>query len=148
MLSLELIYTMILAAAPFSECRGAIIYGLAVGLNPYIVYFLSILMNILVVPVIFWFLNKAHFMNLAHKILGKKITRTIEKNKKKFEVYEELALLGFVAIPMIGTGAWTGTLLASVLELDIKKSFMVISFGVIIAGTIMFIGTTGFISIF
>ncbi|MCK4555425.1 MAG: small multi-drug export protein, partial [Candidatus Aenigmarchaeota archaeon] len=82
---------------------------------------------------------------LIHFIMGKRITRMVEKNKKKFEIYEELALLGFVAVPFVGTGAWTGALLSTVLELDAKKSFFVIASGVFLAASIIFLGANGVI---
>jgi len=134
---------MFLAAAPISECRGAIIYGLSSGLDPFLVFGLSVLANIMMVPIIFWFLDKAHFRNLALKLFGKKMERIIEKNKRRFEKYEELALLLFVAVPLPVTGAYTGALIAHILDLNRKKAFAVIYFGVLIAAIIMFFGVSG-----
>ena len=134
---------VILAMTPFGEARVSIVYGIAQGLNPFYVFLLSVTLNILVLIPILFFLRQKWIMNIIHKIMGKKITKLVEKNKEKFELYEELALFGFVAVPFIGTGAWTGALLSTVLELDAKKSFMVIAAGVIAAGLIVFLGTSG-----
>ncbi|NOR85728.1 hypothetical protein GQ473_06435 [archaeon] len=131
-----------LAMTPFGEARISIIYGIAQGLNPFYVFLLSIIFNILIVLPILFFLRQKWIMNIIHKIMGNKITKLVEKNKEKFELYEELALFGFVAVPFIGTGAWTGALLSTVLELDSKKSFIVIAAGIITAGIIVYFGTS------
>ncbi|MCK5594309.1 MAG: small multi-drug export protein [Candidatus Aenigmarchaeota archaeon] len=130
-----------LAMAPITEARGAIIYGLSQGLDASNVFFISVALNILALIPLLYILRQKQIMTMIHKIIGKRITKMIEKNKERFELYEELALFGFVAIPAIGTGAWTGALLATVLELNIKKSFIVISAGIIAAALIVFLGT-------
>ncbi len=135
----------IIAATPFGEARVSIIYGLAKGLDPLYVFLLSVGLNILVVAPLLLALRQKWVMKIIHFIMGKRITRMVEKNKKKFEIYEELALLGFVAVPFVGTGAWTGALLSTVLELDAKKSFFVIAAGVFFAASIIFLGANGVI---
>ena len=137
----------ILAVTPFGEARASIVYGLAKGLDPAAVFFASVFLNILVVIPLLLVLRQKFIMDIIHKIMGRKITRLVEKNKKKFELYEELALFSFVAVPFVGTGAWTGALLSTVLELDRKKSFLVIAAGVLTAGAIVFLGTNGFLHI-
>ncbi len=129
---------LLVAALPFGECRASILYGVMKGIDPFLVFFGSIFANIMVVPIIFFFLDRASFMKIVNFILGKRITKKIDKNRKKFEAYEELALFGFVAVPMVGTGAWTGALLAAVLGLDKKKSFLVIASGVVTAAVITY----------
>ncbi|RLG15248.1 MAG: hypothetical protein DRN71_01810 [Candidatus Nanohalarchaeota archaeon] len=128
---------LLVAALPFGECRASILYGVMKGIDPFLVFFGSIFANILVVPIIFFFLDRASFMKLVNLILGKRITKKINKNREKFEVYEELALFGFVAVPMVGAGAWTGALLVAVLGLDKKKSFLIIAAGVVTAAVIV-----------
>ncbi len=130
----------ILGFMPFTEARGAILYGMYMHLDPMSVFAVSVAANILAIPFIFWFLNLSHVMPFVYKILGKRIERQIEENKEHFEKYEELALLIFVAVPIPGTGAWTGALLAEVLKLDRKKSFLVVAAGAIIAAAIIFFG--------
>lgn len=137
----------ILAAVPISEVRGAIIYGLSSGLNAYVVLVLSILMNIAIVPVLFVALKQARLKEIAHKLFGKLMSEKITKHKDKLDRYGELALLAFVAVPLPVTGAWTGTFIANILDMDKKKSIMVISLGVIIAGIIMFLGTSGILAL-
>ncbi|MCK4968227.1 MAG: small multi-drug export protein, partial [Candidatus Aenigmarchaeota archaeon] len=133
----------ILAITPFGEARASIVYGISQGLSPFYVFAASIILNILVVLPLLFMLRQSWVMKIVHQVMGKKLTRLIEKNRKKFEIYEELALFGFVAIPFLGTGAWTGALLSTVLELDVKKSFIVIALGIIAAGIIVSLGTTG-----
>lgn len=145
---IEYIILALMAMAPVSEARGAIIYGLGLGIDKGVVLISAILLNILVIPIIWYFLNRAHFNKLAFKIFGKKMDHKIDKYKKKFESYEELALLIFVAVPLPVTGAWTGIFIAHILKLDFKKSFYVIALGVIIAALIVFYAAAGTISLF
>ncbi len=135
----------IIAATPFGEARVSIIYGLAMGLDPLYVFLVSVALNILVLIPLLFALRQKWVMKIIHVIMGKRITRMVKKNKKKFEIYEELALLGFVAVPLVGTGAWTGALLSTVLELDAKKSFFVIASGVFLAASMIFLGANGVI---
>jgi len=139
--------TVILALLPISEARGAIIYGLGTGLNPTLVFIIAVGINILPIPLIFWLLDRAHFSKLAYRLFGKKMYRLIEKNKKRLEIYQELALLLFVAIPAPFTGSYTAVFIASILKMNKKKSFLVISIGVLIAALIVFAGTTGSINL-
>jgi uncharacterized membrane protein len=134
----------VLGAAPISEVRGALIYGLGIGANPYLAFIVSILGNILIIPVIFYFFKKAHFRSLAMRLFGKKMLNKLDRHRAKFEKWDELALFSFVAIPLPVTGAYTGAFLAELLDLNRQKAFLVISAGVIVAGIIVFGGITGF----
>ncbi|MBW6462357.1 MAG: small multi-drug export protein [DPANN group archaeon] len=131
----------ILAMAPITEARGAIIYGLSQNLNPLNVFIISITLNTLAIIPLLYILRLKQIMTFIHKIIGKRITNIIEKNKKRFELYEELALFSFVAIPAIGTGAWTGALIATILKIDMRKSFYIITAGIFAAALIVFLGT-------
>lgn len=133
--------TFILSGTPVSECRGAIIYGLSNGLDPWLVLALAILGNIIIIPITFWLLKTADFRKLIFRLFKKRAMDKIEKYKKKFRLYEELALLFFVAIPLPATGAFTGILISEILDLDRKKSTIIISIGVIIAAIVVFLGT-------
>lgn len=144
---LDYLILILLSMSPFSENRGAILYGFVAGISPWVFLPIVMIANFLVIFPIFWFLRKKRIMGLANRILGKRITNLIEKNKKKLELYEELALLFFVAIPMLGTGAWTGSLIASVLKMKPRKSKLIIAIGVLIAGMIVFLSTYGIISL-
>jgi uncharacterized membrane protein len=117
------------------------------GLNPLVVRLLGIIANSISVPIIFYFLEISQFNKLALKLFGKKMMKKIDKNKKKFEIFEEIALIFFVAIPLPVTGAWTASLIAHILKFNKKRSFLVISLGIIIAGLIVFFSTLGVINI-
>lgn len=131
-------FTMVLLSmAPISEARGAIVYGLASGINPVVAYFTSVLFNILAIPILFLGLEISHLSQLARKLFGKRAARRIEKHSKKLERYGELALFVFVALPLPVTGAWMGTFIASLLSFNRRKSFLVISLGVLVSGLIV-----------
>jgi len=140
---LEYLILAILAALPISEARGAIIYGLGVGIDPAAAFILAVLLNILMIPILFWVLRQAHFRQLAYKLFGKRMQEKIEKNKDTLNKYGILGLLIFVAVPLPVTGAWTGTFIANILKLNQRKSFIVISIGVIIAASLVFLGFGG-----
>ena len=133
---------LFLAAAPISECRGAIIYGLAQGFKPQLVWLYSILLNLAIIPISFLILEKTHFRELIFKLYGGKIRKKIENNKKLLS-YGEIGLIPFVAIPFPGTGAYTGILIAEALGFNKQRSQMYISIGVVIAATLVFLTTTG-----
>lgn len=136
----------VLAILPFSENRGAIIYGASLGYDPLAVFIVSTFLNIIVMVPLLIVLNTELIRRLIDKILGGWIARKIEKNRKKLELYEELALLIFVAVPFVGTGGYTGSLVSAFLKMDPKKSFVVIAAGIIIAGTISLLVTEGVLS--
>lgn len=144
---IKYILVFLLGLAPISEVRGAIIFGISSGLNPVAVFFIGLIANILIIPVIFYVLTLARFNDLALKLFGKRTINKIDKNKERFEVYEEIALLLFVAIPLPMTGAWTAALIAHILKFDKLKSIIVISIGATIAGIIVFLSTIGVFSL-
>jgi len=140
---IKYLLVMMLAALPVSEVRGAIIYGLSSNLNLPVVFILSVLVNIGVIPVIFWFLQIAHFRSLADKLFGQKMSKAIEKNKHILNKYGILGLLIFVAVPLPVTGAWTGTFIAEILKMNRKSAFLVMSLGVLIAAFLVTLGFGG-----
>ncbi len=139
--------TLLISMVPFIELRGSIPVGIAIyKLNIFLVYLISIIGNIIIVPIILFGIKKILKLLENIKITKKLVTLIEEKGKKagnkilkstKNGVYYGLFL--FVAIPLPGTGAWTGSLAASFLDLDFKKSFLSIALGVITAGIIIFI---------
>jgi uncharacterized membrane protein len=133
---IDYIIVFILGMLPISEIRGAIIYGMGTNLNFPLVFLLGALGNIIIIPIIFFALEKLKLINLAKKLFGKKMYQKIEKNQKHIDKWGELALLIFIAIPAPVTGGWTGALIATLLKMDKKKSFIVITLGIIIAGLI------------
>lgn len=134
---------------PIVELRGAIPIAESLGLNIFLYYPIAILGNMLPVPIIFLFARKVLEWGKDKKIIGKFFTWCLEKGTKGGEKLKQSAgnkgifwaLLIFVGIPLPGTGAWTGTLAASFLNLDFKTSISAITLGVLLAGIIMSLGS-------
>lgn len=139
---------------PLIELRGAIPIGLSNILGdplPVIpLYIACIIGNMLPVPIIFFFARKVLEWGSDKKFIGKFFTFCLEKGKKGGEALQAkagkglyVALFLFVGIPLPGTGAWTGTLAASFLDMDFKKSVIAVMAGVILAGIIMGLASLG-----
>ena len=131
----------IISVCPILECRlGMFTAIVLLEMNPFVGFIISFLGNILPIPFILLLIN--WIFKVLKKVPGinKAIfwleNKTMQK-RDKIDKYGIWGLLIFVAIPLPGTGGWTGALLASPLELDKKKSFLVISLGVFIAGLII-----------
>ena len=116
-------------------------------------FLLSVAGNLLPVPLILllirkvlqWFCrSRVHFF----RAIGQWLNRKVEKNKGKIEKYSYLGVMLFVAIPLPGTGAWTGSLIAAALELHPVKSFLSATAGVLIASVIMTVISYGIAAIF
>ena len=127
---------------PIIECRGAIPLGFALGLPWWQTYLLSVAGNLLPVPFILLFIRALlRYMTNSRMKLFSRIANwlhgKVEKNKGKIEQCSYLGVLLFVAIPLPGTGAWTGSLIAAVLQLNGKKTFWAVLAGVLIAAAIM-----------
>lgn len=136
--------TFLISMLPIIEIRGAAPVGIALGLNEVWVYVVSVIGNMLPIPFIVMFARTV--INwLKSKGFFKKITgwleRKVEKNKDKILKYEKWGLFIFVAIPLPGTGAWTGALVASFLDMRLKNCFVPIFAGVVTAGVIMLGGS-------
>ena len=143
-----------IAMVPLVEIRLAIPDGLAKGLDPMILYPVCILGNMLPVPLIFFFARKVLEWGKDKKIIGKFFSFCLNKGHKGGAKLQEKAGRGlywalflFVGIPLPGTGAWTGTLASSILDMDFKKSVLAVMAGVVLAGTIMGLGTAGVLSL-
>lgn len=143
--------TFFISMLPVVELRGGIPYGVGFGLNPWVAYAVAVLGNMLPVPFILLLLNavfewvkkrEGFLKNIALKLEEKAISK-----KEKIERYKLFGLLLFVAIPLPGTGAWTGALAACVLRMNRKHAFVSIFLGVIIAGFIMTAVSYGFKSL-
>ena len=136
----------IISLMPILELRGGLIAASLLNLNPVISYIIAIIGNIIPVPFILWFINsilewmrkKKHLSKVAKWLDGK-----VEKHKGQIEKYGFWGLVLFVGIPLPGTGAWTGCLIAAVLEMDRKKSFIAAMIGILIASIIMMILSFG-----
>ena len=134
------LYVFFISMLPIVELRGGIPAGVAMGLDFWQVYPISVLGNILPVPFLILF-SKQVVTFLAKKgVCGGFFQRLIDKvdeKARKLGKYELLGLFLFVAVPAPGTGAWTGSLIAAVLRLRLIPAFLVITGGVLTAGLIM-----------
>jgi uncharacterized membrane protein len=140
----------IISLMPILELRGGLIAASLLGLDPIRSYLISIVGNIIPVPFILWFINSIlnAMRNSKHKKIkgiAKWLDKKVDKNKDKIEKLGFWGLVLFVGIPLPGTGAWTGCLIASVLEMDRKKSFIAAMIGIFMASIIMMIISFGLI---
>jgi len=140
------IITFLLGAAPISEVRGGVVYGISVGLRPWATLAIAILGNILAIPVVFFVLRHAHLREFIFRLFRKAAEKHIHQNKS-FELYEELALFAFVAVPLPITGGYTGALISELLGWNWKKSFVAISAGIVVAGVLVFLGVEGVVKL-
>lgn len=138
------ILVFLISMVPLIEIRGAIPYAIGIGLPKITSYIIAIIGNMVPVPVIYLFARKVLEWGKDKKIVGKFFSWCLikgERGGKKLEAKAGKglywALFVFVAIPFPGTGAWTGTLAASILNMDFKKSVLAVTFGVFVAGLIM-----------
>lgn len=126
---------------PISELRGAIPIGILIYKMPvWKVFLIAVVGNFLPIPFVLVFLKKLYELTRHLKIAEKFfnfIFNHARKRKKVVELYEELGLMLFVSIPLPITGAWTGAVIATLLDLDLKKSLIFIFLGIIIAGIIV-----------
>ncbi len=149
----------LVSLVPLIELRGSVPIGLSTMLGdplPIIpLYIICILGNMLPVPVIFFFARKVLLWGADKKFIGKFFRFCIEKGEKGGKKLQEkagrglyFALFIFVGIPLPGTGAWTGTLAASFLDMDFKKSVIAVMAGVVLAGIIMGLASMGIFGAF
>lgn len=138
------IIVFFVSMVPVIELRGAIPYGVGFGLPLWLTYILAIVGNMLPVPVIYFFARRVLLWGRDKPVIGKLFTFCLEKGEKAGKKLQATAgrglfwaLLLFVGIPLPGTGAWTGTLAASLLGFDFKKSVLACMGGVLLAGLIM-----------
>ena len=139
--------TMLLSMVPVLELRGAIPIGVANGLNIWVAIGVSIIGNLLPVPFIILFIRKIFsWLRKLSKRLDGLVTRLEQRAAKKSDVVLRYAFWGLVvlvAIPLPGTGAWTGALVAAMLDMRLKRAFPAIVLGVLIAGAIVAFVTYG-----
>ena len=134
------ISVFIISLLPILELRGGLLAAGLLNLNPIVAYIISIVGNILPIPLILMFLTPIFKWMKQTKLLKRvveKLEAKADKHKDKFEKGEFIALILFVGIPLPGTGAWTGALVASVLGMDKKKAMFAILLGVVLASIIM-----------
>ena len=145
----EALLTMFISMLPVVELRGGLPAGVAMGLPIPAAFFSSLVGNMIPVPFVILFVRplfrwvRIHIPKLGHFV------STLEARAQAKSVnvvrYQTWGLLLFVAIPLPGTGAWTGALIASLLEVDIKKSSIAILCGLFMASAIMYIVSYGIV---
>ena len=148
-LIVKYLIVFVISMVPIVELRGAIPIAESLGLNIALYYPIAIIGNMLPVPVIYLFARKVLEWGKDKKLTKKFFTWCLEKGENGGEKLKKSAgnsgifwaLLLFVGIPLPGTGAWTGTLAASFLNLDFKTSISAVALGVILAGIIMSLGS-------
>lgn len=140
----------LISMVPLIELRGAIPYAVGFNLPMIPSYIVAVIGNMLPVPFIFLFARRILEWGKDKKYIGGFFTWCLRKGEKGGEKIQEkagkgiyIALLLFVGIPLPGTGAWTGTLAASFLNLDFRKSVIFVMLGVILAGLIMLAASLG-----
>ena len=141
---LKYILTFLISMVPIVELRGGIPIGVKMGVKWQYAVIICMIGNMLPVPFIFLFARKILEWGKDKKYIGKFFTWCLKKGHHGGEKLKEKAgkgmfwaLLLFVGIPLPGTGAWTGTLAASLLDLDFKKSIVAVALGVLLAAVII-----------
>ncbi len=148
---LDHLWVFFISILPIIELRGAIPAGALLGLPLWSNYLVSVLGNFLPVPFILLFIRRILAWMKTTKRLAKIALWLEEKAQKKSDQvmrYASLGLFLFVAIPLRGTGAWTGSLIASLLDMRMKYALPAIFLGVLTAGAIMSLASYGVVGIF
>ena len=134
---------------PILELRGGLIAAALLGLKPVESYIISIIGNVIPVPFILWFINRIlDWMRKGKRLskVAKWLDKKVDKHKGQIEKYGFWGMVLFVGIPLPGTGAWTGCLIAAVLEMDRKKALLAALIGIFMASIIMMIISFGLLS--
>ena len=145
---LKYILTFLISMVPIVAMRCGLPFGVSMGIKWYYAVPICMIGNMLPVPFIFFFARKILEWGSDKPVIGKFFSWCLKKGHSGGEKLKAKAgkgmfwaLLLFVGIPLPGTGAWTGTLAASLLDLDFKKSILAVTLGVALAATIMTIAT-------
>ena len=139
------IITFLISMIPLIELRGAVPYAISSGIPLWQALLIGVIGNMLPVPIIFFFARHILEWGKDKPVIGNFFTWCLNKGHRGGQKLEEAAgdkgifwaLLLFVGIPLPGTGAWTGTLAASILDWDFKRSVLAVMLGVVLAGLIM-----------
>lgn len=144
------IITFLVSMVPIIELRGAIPIAVGIDVPLLHAYIIAVIGNMIPVPFIYFFARKLLVWGADKKMIGPFFSFCLEKGEKggqklKFSTKGGLfvALTLFVGIPLPGTGAWTGTLAASILDMGFKKSVIAVMIGVLLAGVIMGLASAG-----
>ena len=148
----EFIFTVLVSMIPVVELRGGIPFGVAAGLSVPAAYFAAVIGNILPAPFIIVYIRRIfEWLRRTFPRLNRMVDALEKKAHLKGRLvtkYKYLGLAILVAIPLPGTGAWTGALAAAFLDMPLRKAIPSIAVGVLIAGIIISILTFGMVNIF
>ena len=143
----QLLYLILITFVPWIEVRGSIPYGLYEGIDPIAVFLICTLTNIALIPIVFFFLDYIFPYIRKWKIADIILRRTEKRTKKYVDRYGFLGLTLFVAIPLPGTGAYTGAIAAYIFSMKRMQAFQAITLGVIIAAVLVTLITTSVLTI-
>ena len=147
----ELFYTFLMSMVPVVELRGGIPFGVALGLDLWPAYIAAVIGNMIPVPFIILFIRRIFQWMRVHMPRLNSLVDKLEKKAhlkgRKVTRYKYLGLFIFVAIPLPGTGAWTGALAAAFLDMRLRKALPVIFLGVLTAGLLISALTFGVTSL-
>ena len=143
----SLLFTFLVAMTPVIELRGAILLAVARGVPPLSAACAAVLGNLLPVPVILLFIRRTLDWLNARSARCRKLAAFIERHAdKRAPAVQRGAFWGlalFVAVPLPGTGAWSGALIAALLDMPLRRALAAIALGVLLAGTVMTLASTG-----
>ena len=153
---LKYIIAFFISMVPILELRGAVPIAITSGIHPVVALCLCVVGNMVPVPIIYFFARKFLIWGARQKYINKLCNFFLVKGEHAGEKLMKatgrygmfIALLLFVGIPIPGTGAWTGTLAASFLDIGFKNTVLSVCLGVILAGIIMAVTSVGVISLF
>lgn len=148
----KFVSTLAISMVPVIELRGGLPYGVGMGLDPWTAFIASVIGNMIPVPFIILFIRHIfEFLKKRDNKLSRLVIKLEEKAHVKGRVVQKYSVLGLcilVAIPLPGTGAWTGALVAAILDMRLRKAVPTILLGVVIAGLIVLFITYGVTLIF
>ncbi len=136
----DFVYVFLISVLPIIELRGAIPVAFALRLDPFAAFAVSVIGNLLPVPFILLFITPLCNMLKKTRLLAwlpRMLERRVSANEEKITKYAKWGLFIFVAIPLPGTGAWTGALVASFLDFKFRDALLSIAAGVLCAGVLV-----------
>lgn len=148
---LNYLYVFLLSMVPVLELRAAIPLGAVLHLNPWITYAVCVVGNFLPVPFILLFIRRIlAWMKTTRRLAGiaNWLEEKAQKHSEKVMKYASFGLCLFVAVPLPGTGAWTGSLVAALFDIRMRYALPSVFLGVLIAGAIMTLASFGIVSAF
>ena len=141
---------MATAALPIIELRGAIPFGIALGLTPTYTFLLCLFGSMIPVPLLIWLIRPVFAYMRRTEFLGKIVDKICSRSLAKSDSVQKYGFWGlviFVGIPLPGTGVWSGALVATLLEMPVKLAFPAIFIGNLIAGIAVMILSYGAFSL-